>query len=337
MPTSKANESNTTNTKKKNAFFVEGFLKENNLSLINTDKGPVIRGSVVVAVDEHNTFKIQYYVNKLMKSGEENKDFADLEAMLPEKTSSVAQYLQNVPTANFANASAVATRVWCVGRLEEFCSKSADGKEKSMVTYKASRGGIKTGDTFNPRATFKIDVYLESKKSETNSEGDETGRYLLSGLVPAYNGSMYRFSFVTAEGDPSTYVNDLYDVGQTVYLEGKIMAIRQEVARSSTKNAGWGTAASLPPRTFFTTQLVVFGGNTTPINEDEPGAITKKDVKDGLTVRETEALENGEKRSSKAGAAKVTTGTTSFGAEEVTSTPVQKAAEPKKSFDFSDF
>lgn len=336
MPTSKANESTTVKTnKKKNTFFVEGYLKENNLSLV----GDVIRGSVVVAVDEHNTFKVQYYVNKKMKSGDENKDFADIEAMLPEKTTSVAQYLQNVPTANFANASAVATRVWCVGRLEEFVSKSADGKEKSMITYKGSRGGIKSGDSFNPRSTFKIDVYLESKKPETNSEGDETGRYLLSGLVPAYNGSMYRFSFVTAEGDPSVYVNDLYDVGQTVYLEGQILAIRQEVARSSTKNAGWGTAASLPPRTFFTTQLVVFGGNTTPINEDEPGAITKKDVKDGLAVRETEAMENGKKRASKVGP-KVTTGTTSFGAEEVISDPnpaPKGNTTTKKSFDFSDF
>ena len=334
----KTNETNVEQAKlkRRNTIFVEGHLKENALQVISTDKGEAIRGHIVIAVDEHNSFKIQYFVSKRTKNGEEAKEYASLEALLPEKTMSVAQYLQTVPTANFANAANASSKIWAVASIEEFVSKDPEGKEKTMITYRGKRGGIKEGDTFNPRATFKCDVYLEAKKPEVNTEGEETGRINITGLIPAYNGSMYRVNFVTNEGDASNYVNDLYEVGQTVYLEGNIVAVRQEVARTSTKTMGWGTAAALPPKTYFNTQFVICGGSTTPINEDEPGAITKKDVKDGLNVRESEATANYERRANKGGSAQKA---------EVASTPKtvatpaspKPAAQVKSSFDFSDF
>ena len=324
----------TAKIKRKNFFLVEGFLKENNLELVSDkNNDQVIRGSLIIAVSENDAHRIQFYVNKKMKNGEENEVFSDLLKLLPANTVSVASYLKSTPTANFANAANAASKIWATGRLEEFASKDESNKETSMVTLKGRTAGLKTltdRHPFDPKAMFDIDVYIEKKIPEIVN-GAETGRYLITGLVPVYDGSMHRIDFVTDHGQASEYVNDNYNVTQTANFNGTMKSIVTVTTNEPTVG-GWGTQRDQTTTTFVR-ERVITGGAGAAKDPDDPGAITTKEVKDGLITRETKAIENGKRK--KTTVATPTPGFTGNATPAAGNFGTAAASAP--GFDFNDF
>lgn len=317
-------------SRRRNSVWVEGYLKENTLEAVTFKGVNYIRGNLVISVDEFSSFKIRFFVPDKRKE-KEVEAYKELISILPDKTISIAGFLDQNPKANFETAAAMSTKVYATASFDEYVTKSM-GKETSYVTLEGNKGGLKTlGHDFEPRATFNCDMYIESLKRETIQE-TETGRLEVVGLIPHYTGRLSRVKFYTAK-DATDYVEEHYSATQTANFSGNIIAVKKESVRNHVSAGSWGSAAESRPLVSFTAQRIITGGHKAPIDQDAEGAITAEEVKEGLTLRATEAIANSEKRggNKSSGAAPAAEGgKKDFFAEEEISTP-------QKQFNFSDF
>lgn len=294
----KTNNKKSAADKFKNLVRIEGYLKENTLEIVTDAKGQHIRGNLTIAVDEVNTHVVGFYVNKFYSTGTENKNYEAIAALIPANTLTIASYLQSTPTANFMTAANASTKVVVLGKLKERVRRDPDTKKDvSYIMIEGQKAFIKKLDErhpFEPSATFNVDMYIENKVAETKKDenGDtvETGRYIITGLIPTYGDYVYRIPFVTsADNDVSEYVNDNYEKTQTANFQGYLVSAshREEVA-----SKGWGTAQTQYRTTFTRERIITGGAPGYPKDSGDEGAISTEDIKEYLVNREARIEES---------------------------------------------
>lgn len=276
---------------RKNFVKVVGYLKENLLENIKDKNGDnVIRGSLIIATNDIDSHKIQFYVKEFNRNNEKNEDYDSLLSLLPENTISIASYLKNTPTANFAVASSMATKVWATGRFDEFAKRDGE-REISSILLKGNKAGIRSvsdASSFVPGATFISEVYISSLEEET--DGDEpTGRAVLVGYLPTYNGGAHKITFVAPKEDNiAKYILANYKVSDTVILNGDLISAVEIEAKNSPTNSSEFFGRSTEQKQ-YTTKFVrerrIFGGSKTPIHQGEEGSISTEEMKQRLIVR----------------------------------------------------
>ena len=321
--------------KRKNSFLVVGFLRENNLEVVTDKKGQkVIRGKVTIAVNATNSHTVQFYVTENKMDGTKNDAYTKMLSLLPSNTLSIAAYLSSNPSATYEIAANAASKVWCHGRMEEYVYFDEENKERSMTTLKGDRLGFKTAQDqtpFSPQALFDCEIYIEKIIPEYKDEA-ETGRYLVTGLYPYYNGRMMRFNFVAPSEDGiADYIVSNYHPTDTVTVTCDMinMAIKKSPTDVPASNS-FGRALSMGNqiKTTFVKENIIRGGSQTPVAQGEPGCITTADVKDGLAQRLVAAQEVSEKRKegNGGGQKKAPTGIQTFGRPAMNSPAPQTTA-----------
>lgn len=277
-----------------NKVQIEGYLRENNLELTRNDKQEeVIRGSLVVALDDVRSCRAQFYVSKFrtLRPGDtvkqESKAYTKLVELLPGNTVTIASLMKDQANMTFDTAKESATKVWIIGALQEYLRKDEKGEVISMTTIKGLTAGIKTATDkhpFSQKAEFEIEMYIEGKRPEMK-DGEETGRLVLTGLVPEYDDSVSRIDFVTEPGDATDYIEENYNIGQTVKVYGDVINTYVRVE----KEAGGHTfGRTLEPQyeTTFTSERQIFGGTATPLDEDDENGLKKAEIKAALAKRQ---------------------------------------------------
>lgn len=283
-----------------NYFELEGALRENALEVVTDKKGQkVIRGKITIAVDAVNSHSVRFYVPEKKSDGTPNKSYTEMLSMLPNNTLSIANYLSTNPTADFKTAYAGASKMWCKGRMEEYVDFK-DGKERSMITLQGFilRFKSQDGSPLKPRAVFSCEVYIEKIVPEYKGE-EETGRYVLYGVTPRYDGRAMRFSFIApAEDGAADYIKENCNPSDTMTFNGDMinMKVEEKEPETPASSNGFGRVLSLDSqiRTTFVKENIIKGGNKL-IPQGEPGCITTAAVKDGLAQRLVAAQENSEK------------------------------------------
>lgn len=277
-----------------NKVTIEGYLRENNLELVRDKTGEeVIRGSLIIAIDDVRSCRVQFYVNKYkaLRAGEttkqENKSFAKLVEVLPGNTMSVASLMKDNASMDFETAKMSATKMWAFASLQEYLRKDEKGEVISSTTIRGISAGVKTeseNHPFEPHATFEVEMYIESKRPEMK-DGEETGRIVLVGLVPEYDDSVSRIEFVTETGDATDYIEENYEVGQTVKVYGNVI---NTFVRIEKEVVGGTFGRTLEPQyeTKFTQEREIFGGTATPLDEDDELGLKKEEIKKALTLRQ---------------------------------------------------
>ena len=318
-----------------NKVQIEGYLRENNLELIRNDKQEeVIRGSLVVALDNVRSCRAQFYVSRFntLKPGEttrqESKAYGRLVELLPGNTISISSLMKDQAAMTFDVAKESATKVWIIGALQEYIRKDEKGEVISSTTIKGLSAGIKTESDKHPftqKAEFEVEMYIEGKRPEMK-DGEETGRIVLTGLIPEYDDSVSRIEFVTELGDATDYIEENYNVGQTVKVYGDVINTYVRVEKES---GGHTFGRTLEPQyeTTFTSERQIFGGTATPLDEDDENALKKAEIKAALALRQ-QKIDN---MPAKDDAPKTVNPKKGF-----TETPAAPAA-PKKKFTFGDF
>ena len=318
-----------------NKVQIEGYLRENNLELIRNDKQEeVIRGSLVVALDNVRSCRAQFYVSRFntLKPGEttrqESKAYGRLVELLPGNTISISSLMKDQAAMTFDVAKESATKVWIIGALQEYIRKDEKGEVISSTTIKGLTAGIKTESDKHPftqKAEFEVEMYIEGKRPEMK-DGEETGRIVLTGLIPEYDDSVSRIEFVTELGDATDYIEENYNVGQTVKVYGDVINTYVRVEKES---GGHTFGRTLEPQyeTTFTSERQIFGGTATPLDEDDENALKKAEIKAALALRQ-QKIDN---MPAKDDAPKAVNPKKGF-----TETPSAPAA-PKKKFTFGDF
>lgn len=318
-----------------NKVQIEGYLRENNLELIRNDKQEeVIRGSLVVALDNVRSCRAQFYVSRFntLKPGEttrqESKAYGRLVELLPGNTVSISSLMKDQAATTFDVAKESATKVWIIGALQEYIRKDEKGEVISSTTIKGLSAGIKTESDKHPftqKAEFEVEMYIEGKRPEMK-DGEETGRIVLTGLIPEYDDSVSRIEFVTELGDATDYIEENYNVGQTVKVYGDVI---NTYVRVEKEGGGHTFGRTLEPQyeTTFTSERQIFGGTATPLDEDDENALKKAEIKAALALRQ-QKIDN---MPAKDDAPKAVNPKKGF-----TETPAAPAA-PKKKFTFGDF
>lgn len=318
-----------------NKVQIEGYLRENNLELIRNDKQEeVIRGSLVVALDNVRSCRAQFYVSRFntLKPGEttrqESKAYSRLVELLPGNTISISSLMKDQAAMTFDVAKESATKVWIIGALQEYIRKDEKGEAISSTTIRGLSAGIKTESDKHPftqKAEFEVEMYIEGKRPEMK-DGEETGRIVLTGLIPEYDDSVSRIEFVTELGDATDYIEENYNVGQTVKVYGDVI---NTYVRVEKEGGGHTFGRTLEPQyeTTFTSERQIFGGTATPLDEDDENALKKAEIKAALALRQ-QKIDN---MPAKDDAPKAVNPKKGF-----TETPSAPAA-PKKKFTFGDF
>lgn len=318
-----------------NKVQIEGYLRENNLELIRNDKQEeVIRGSLVVALDNVRSCRAQFYVSRFntLKPGEttrqESKAYGRLVELLPGNTISVSSLMKDQAAMTFDVAKESATKVWIIGALQEYIRKDEKGEAISSTTIKGLTAGIKTESDKHPftqKAEFEVEMYIEGKRPEMK-DGEETGRIILTGLIPEYDDSVSRIDFVTELGDATDYIEENYNVGQTVKVYGDVI---NTYVRVEKEGGGHTFGRTLEPQyeTTFTSERQIFGGTATPLDEDDENALKKAEIKAALAKRQQKIDE----MPTKDDAPKAVNPKKGF-----TETPAATST-PKKKFTFGDF
>ena len=303
-----AEQTEKTTIRRKNYVGITGYLKENTLECVKTKDGKdAIRGNLIIATSDNEAYKVQYYASRFYNNGKENNTFKDLVEVLPNKTMSIAAYLNGNPTANFQTAAQCSTKVYVRAHMEEYATK-LDNKERSIVTLRGDAAKLKTitdSRPFVPEATFAADMYIESMSEETAFDKDtenveSTGRLVISGLIPDFRGIMNRISFVVPKGKLADFVQNNYEVHDTANFTGRLVDIeKKEVAAEVVDDPfSWNGGNETQFKTTFIRERQIMGreNGKLPIHEGDEGCITQEEVKNGLVLRDQHIADNTARR-----------------------------------------
>lgn len=141
---------------------------------------------------------------------------------------------------------------------------------------------IQAGDTLNPRAEFEVEMFVRKVKPELNKDGEETGRAILEGYIPLYNGVVIPFTFKVVE-EGTDYVLNTYEPGQTVSVYGDIVNFKEVI--ETVKEAAFGKD-KIVKSTKTLREYVITGGQE-PYEEDSTKTYDPELIKKALVERET--------------------------------------------------
>lgn len=184
---------------------VVGIVSEKKLELKNEEGMNKITGSLTVKTSDVNFVTFNVNVNEKTKAGADNKAYAGIVTVMNEYKS-IAEVGEEA-----------ADRVRVSGNINPYRNKNS-GEE--VISYKANFFNRISTDKCEPKSEFAIEMYISSMVPEIVDD-EETGRLIVNGWVPTYNG--IEPVKLVAEADIAPDVESAYAVGQTVEFLGDIV------------------------------------------------------------------------------------------------------------------
>lgn len=189
---------------------VEGIVSEKDLKVVTEDGTTKIQGSLTVKTGDTNFVRFNVNVNEKTKNGADNKTYAGIKTVMEE--------YKSIAEAGEEDAD----RVRVNGDLNIYT-----GQNGTVVGYKSNFfNRLKNPAEMESKAEFSVEVFISSINPEINTDGDETGRVVVSGWVPTYNGIEPIKLFAPEEIASS--IDDAFEPGQTVEFYGEVVNNRVE-------------------------------------------------------------------------------------------------------------
>ena len=200
-----------TNLRQSNArVTVEGIVSEKDLKVVTEEGKTRIEGNVTIKTGDTNFIRFNVRVNEKTNSGADNRTYMGIETVMNEYKS-IAEVGEET-----------ADKVRVSGDLNIFT-----GQNGTTVGYRGNFfNRLKNLDEFEPKAEFSVETFISSIVPEVNTDGDETGRIVVSGWVPTYSG--IEPIKLVADGDIAVAVDNTFEVGQTVEFYGDVVNSRVE-------------------------------------------------------------------------------------------------------------
>jgi hypothetical protein len=200
-----------TNLRTSNAkVTVEGIVSEKDLKIVIEDNKTRIEGSVTIKTNDTNFIRFNVRVNEKTNAGAENRTYTGIMTVL-EEYKSIAEVGEEE-----------ADKVRVSGDLNIFT-----GQNGTSVGYRGNFfNRLRNPEEYEPKAEFGVEIFVSSIVPEVNTDGDETGRVVVNGWVPTYNG--IEPLKLVAEGDVAAAVDSTFEPGQTVEFYGDVVNSRVE-------------------------------------------------------------------------------------------------------------
>lgn len=260
-----------------NKVYLEGTLVEKKIELATTDKGNVIRGSVVITTDGEDRHEVYVYANEKTSSGEVSKSYSNL-------LTAYNSYVSQVDVSTTGGDPNAVTKVYLIAKfsVRDYWSS----RSEKMVCFPILRcnfiGRVK--NEFRPRAEFEAMPYFETITPEVEDE-IPTGRIKVECILPIYNGQVIPLTFFTTldktNGDIGAYIMKNYSTGKTGRIEGKIQTV---VKKTVTASNGFGTSTE---KVFESvrTEYIITGGDAEQVLITDPKSYDKETIKKAMVLR----------------------------------------------------
>lgn len=138
-----------------------------------------------------------------------------------------------------------------------------------------------TAENCNPEACFSTVFMVVGKHPEVDADGVETGKYIVNGLIPRYNGTVDVVPFCATDPNVVNAVSQYWEEGQTY----KAIGMLNFTSRSEDYKVevDFGTPITRT-RTISVSDLVIMGGTDKPMEADF--AIDPNEAKAALAERQ---------------------------------------------------
>lgn len=234
-------------------IIAEGIVSEKNLEVKTEDNKTKITGSLTVKTSDVNFVKYNVNINEKTNAGNDNKAYAGMLTVMNEYKS-IAEV-----------GEAEADRVRVTGDLNIYHSVQSNS---DIVTYRSNFfNRLQANDELNPRAEFDVEVFISSIVPEMDTNGDETGRIVVNGWVPTYNGIEPVKLFADAEVGAA--IEATFEPGQTVRFSGEVINNRITVVKEIPVVIG---KPRQEVKTTFKNELLITGASAAYEEDDEDPA-----------------------------------------------------------------
>jgi len=282
-----------------NKVDITGVVKEHKLSASKNEKGnKYINGSLVVKAGEFTEITVKVYVEEVNSKGKVKKAYETLEKILKGEEKTMAEVSEE---------EAVKVRLWgnegFTPQFKEEMFKPENVAEVvTKICVELGFGNITIDNKITPedyKATFDVEVFVESVEEEIDKSGEETGRVVVKGWCPVFGGSVIPLEFKAGiiqddEGDYD-FAEDIrsnIDPETTVNFWGDIEF--KAIVEKTTKGGGLGRAKVEEKRTYVH-DLVATGADFVQ-GENEYDI---EDIKQARIERENKKQEAKEKSENK--------------------------------------
>lgn len=175
-----------------------------------------IRGSVTVKTGDTNFVRYNVKIAKKTKAGTENKAYPGIKTVMDEYIS-----IANCPEGSEPD------KVRVTGDINLY--QGINGEE--IINYKSNffnRLKVDEEHPYEPSSEFDVELFIKSMVPEMDTEGSETGRIKISGVVPVYNGVEMITLIAPEEDGIAAAIDSSFEPGQTVEFFGNIINSRVE-------------------------------------------------------------------------------------------------------------
>lgn len=208
-----------------NNVIVEGYLssKEFKTGVTKNPTNPknYISGKIQVRQDENNFVELEMFSTETNSKGEESKVYKSLMTVMAEYKDATM-----VEGVNPEQAYLQADKIRITGgqiNANEFV-KEVNGENEVLTAIKYATSFVNrvTDDSFDPKAKWKLEVFINKITPETDKDDDETGRGFVDGYFVGYDGLPKPVRLV-AEGKTWTQIEAKLESGETVTFWGDIV------------------------------------------------------------------------------------------------------------------
>lgn len=262
-----------------NIVHIEGVLSEIDLKygVMRRDTGEMktISGEIKVRVDteiNHEEISLEIpvrmFAQQYTKSGKPNPVYEHVEKIMTEYTSIAASNIDVADRVRITRGEI---------RMQEYYNRNG-----ALVSYPSVSASFVTKiprDDCKPTAGFTLTFMILNKKPEVDKDGVETGRVVVNGLVPQWDGSAAVVPLIAANPGVVDAISNLWNDNDTVSAAGTLNFSSKSV--TSENKVDFGTA-TVSTRTVSVSELLIDGGTAA---FDGALAISEDDAREGLTKR----------------------------------------------------
>lgn len=259
-----------------------GVLSEMNLE----KKDDVISGTLTLQTGEETFITYRAYAKKLTKDGKENSIYKGLETVMNEYVS----------IAGAKDSDDVEpTVVYVKGQIAPSSFYSKTGELVESMQFASNFFNRAKGEDPEFGSTFEAEIYIKAIRPEVSTDeetrGEETGRIIVDGYLPLYNGAIEPISLIApAEDGIADAVVDMFEAGQTVCFDGDIINTMHIETKTIERAIG---KPKVKKTTTWKNEMIITGA-TDPYDEEK--AYTKEVIQAALAARD-EKLEAAKNKS----------------------------------------
>jgi hypothetical protein len=274
-----------------NKIEITGVVKEHKLDSGKTNEGDkYINGSLVIKAGEFTEITVKVFVSETNSKGKVKKAYENLEKILKGEAKTMAEVSEE---------EAVKVRLWgnegFTPQFKEEIFKPENAAEVvTKIGVDLGFGNITIDNNITPedyKATFDVEMFIESVEEELNKDDEETGRVIVKGWVPVYGGSVIPLEVkagiiedADGEYDFAEDIRSNVDMDSTINFWGDIDF--KAIIEKTSKGGSLGRAKVEEKRTYIH-DLVAIGANFIE-GEDEYDV---EDIKQARIERENKKQE----------------------------------------------